>query len=229
MQIWLHFGRWGDEEMWGWQEMVGIATDMQRYPSLSSQTPITFTHSFLFIFCGRVEINCGHPGRLWNGWLENIEGGTGLGASIIFRCHEGMRLEGNSSTVCQIEGKWRYPLPKCLGKYSRFACCFFICHVIFDRLWSKFAQFEWRLIEFCLQLRVSCPRCPKAEWFCCPETTRLLLPPWCRTGRLCRSTANLSTSFQLLTRPSFATTELGPIFRDAYLLGIENNRTIWFN
>ncbi|XP_066142350.1 sushi, von Willebrand factor type A, EGF and pentraxin domain-containing protein 1 [Euwallacea fornicatus] len=61
------------------------------------------------------EINCGHPGRLWNGWLENIEGGTGLGASIIFRCHEGMLLEGNSSTVCQIDGKWRYPLPKCLA------------------------------------------------------------------------------------------------------------------
>ncbi|KAF5269827.1 hypothetical protein FQR65_LT05873 [Abscondita terminalis] len=61
------------------------------------------------------EINCGHPGRLWNGWLENIEAGTGLGASIIFRCHEGMRLDGNSSTVCQIDGKWRYPLPKCLA------------------------------------------------------------------------------------------------------------------
>ncbi|KAK9874005.1 hypothetical protein WA026_002356 [Henosepilachna vigintioctopunctata] len=61
------------------------------------------------------EINCGHPGRLWNGWLENIEGGTGLGASIIFRCHEGMFLEGNSSTVCQIDGKWRYPLPRCLA------------------------------------------------------------------------------------------------------------------
>ncbi|XP_031335519.1 sushi, von Willebrand factor type A, EGF and pentraxin domain-containing protein 1-like isoform X3 [Photinus pyralis] len=61
------------------------------------------------------EINCGHPGRLWNGWLENIEGGTGLGASIIFRCHEGTRLDGNSSTVCQIDGKWRYPPPKCLA------------------------------------------------------------------------------------------------------------------
>ncbi|CAH0550197.1 unnamed protein product [Brassicogethes aeneus] len=61
------------------------------------------------------EINCGHPGRLWNGWLENIEGGTGLGASIIFRCHEGMLLEGNTSTVCQIDGKWRYPLPRCFA------------------------------------------------------------------------------------------------------------------
>ncbi|XP_075238047.1 hig-anchoring scaffold protein isoform X3 [Lycorma delicatula] len=61
------------------------------------------------------EINCGHPGLLYNGWLENIEAGTGLGASIIFRCHEGMKLEGNTSTVCQIDGRWRYPLPLCLA------------------------------------------------------------------------------------------------------------------
>uniref|UniRef100_A0A1B6MNE1 Sushi, von Willebrand factor type A, EGF and pentraxin domain-containing protein 1 n=3 Tax=Cicadellinae TaxID=33370 RepID=A0A1B6MNE1_9HEMI len=61
------------------------------------------------------EINCGHPGVLHNGWLENIESGTGLGASIIFRCREGMRLEGNTSSVCQIDGKWRYPLPQCLA------------------------------------------------------------------------------------------------------------------
>ncbi|KAK7866166.1 hypothetical protein R5R35_001392 [Gryllus longicercus] len=61
------------------------------------------------------EINCGHPGPLYNGWIENIESGTGLGASIIFRCHEGMKLEGNTSSVCQIDGRWRYPLPKCLA------------------------------------------------------------------------------------------------------------------
>ncbi|XP_059474921.1 sushi, von Willebrand factor type A, EGF and pentraxin domain-containing protein 1-like isoform X2 [Neocloeon triangulifer] len=61
------------------------------------------------------EVNCGHPGHLYNGWLEGIEGGTLLGASIIFRCREGMVLEGNSSTVCQMDGTWRYPLPKCLG------------------------------------------------------------------------------------------------------------------
>ncbi|CAB3368986.1 Hypothetical predicted protein [Cloeon dipterum] len=61
------------------------------------------------------EVNCGHPGHLYNGWLEGIEGGTMLGASIIFRCREGMVLEGNSSTVCQMDGTWRYPLPKCLG------------------------------------------------------------------------------------------------------------------
>lgn len=67
-----------------------------------------------------IEINCGHPGRLYNGWLENIEGGTGLGASLIFRCHDGMKMEGNSSTVCQLDGTWRYPLPKCLGMHNNF-------------------------------------------------------------------------------------------------------------
>lgn len=73
---------------------------------------------FLRIVCvlSGLEINCGHPGPLNNGWLENIEAGTGLGASIIFRCHEGMRLKGNTSTVCQIDGHWRYPLPLCLGE-----------------------------------------------------------------------------------------------------------------
>lgn len=61
------------------------------------------------------EINCGHPGTLYNGWLENTEAGFGLGASIIFRCHSDMTLIGNTSTVCQIDGRWRYPLPLCLA------------------------------------------------------------------------------------------------------------------
>ncbi|KAE8747215.1 hypothetical protein FOCC_FOCC006082 [Frankliniella occidentalis] len=62
------------------------------------------------------EINCGDPGPLYNGWLENLEGGTLLGASVIFRCKEGMRLEGNASSVCQIDGHWRYPTPRCMGE-----------------------------------------------------------------------------------------------------------------
>ncbi|KAG7300622.1 hypothetical protein JYU34_014915 [Plutella xylostella] len=61
------------------------------------------------------EINCGHPGQLWNGWLENISSGTGLGASIIFRCQDGMRMEGNGSAICQNDGTWSHPLPKCLA------------------------------------------------------------------------------------------------------------------
>lgn len=61
------------------------------------------------------EINCGHPGVLYNGWVENIEVGTGLGAGIIFRCHPGMLLIGNTSSVCQIDGKWRNTMPQCLA------------------------------------------------------------------------------------------------------------------
>lgn len=63
-----------------------------------------------------LEINCGSPGILHNGWMENLESGTGLGASIIFRCEESMMMLGNASTVCQIDGTWRYPPPLCLGK-----------------------------------------------------------------------------------------------------------------
>ncbi|XP_050552078.1 uncharacterized protein LOC118277568 isoform X4 [Spodoptera frugiperda] len=61
------------------------------------------------------EINCGHPGQLWNGWLENISSGTGLGASIIFRCQDGMKMEGNGSAICQNDGTWSHPLPMCLA------------------------------------------------------------------------------------------------------------------
>lgn len=61
------------------------------------------------------EINCGHPGVLYNGWLENTDGGTGLGSTIIFRCQPGMLLVGNTTTLCQADGRWRYPMPQCLG------------------------------------------------------------------------------------------------------------------
>ncbi|XP_037959565.1 uncharacterized protein LOC119688947 isoform X2 [Teleopsis dalmanni] len=61
------------------------------------------------------EINCGHPGVLFNGWIENIEAGTGLGASIIFRCQPEMLIQGHSSSVCQIDGRWRNALPECLA------------------------------------------------------------------------------------------------------------------
>lgn len=63
-----------------------------------------------------IEIDCGSPGELHNGWLENTESGTGLGATIIYRCQDGMLLVGNSSTVCLADGQWRYPPPLCLGE-----------------------------------------------------------------------------------------------------------------
>lgn len=43
------------------------------------------------------------------------ESGYGLGASIIFRCQPGMLIVGHASTVCQIDGKWRYVVPQCLA------------------------------------------------------------------------------------------------------------------
>uniref|UniRef100_A0A6P4EHA5 LOW QUALITY PROTEIN: uncharacterized protein LOC108042246 n=1 Tax=Drosophila rhopaloa TaxID=1041015 RepID=A0A6P4EHA5_DRORH len=61
------------------------------------------------------EINCGHPGVLYNGYIENIEAGTGLGASIIFRCQPEMMINGLGSSVCQIDGRWRNALPECLA------------------------------------------------------------------------------------------------------------------
>lgn len=62
-----------------------------------------------------LEINCGHPGNLYNGWIENIDAGTGLGASIIFRCQPDMLMHGHASSVCQIDGRWRNVLPECLA------------------------------------------------------------------------------------------------------------------
>ncbi|XP_014258644.1 CUB and sushi domain-containing protein 3 isoform X2 [Cimex lectularius] len=60
-------------------------------------------------------VDCGQPGQLYQGWIENIEGGTALGASVIFRCREGMLLVGNTSAVCQLDGTWTYPVPQCLA------------------------------------------------------------------------------------------------------------------
>jgi hypothetical protein len=38
-----------------------------------------------------------------------------MGSSLIFRCKEHTKLEGHSSSLCQMDGKWRYPLPQCLA------------------------------------------------------------------------------------------------------------------
>ncbi|XP_065566642.1 sushi, von Willebrand factor type A, EGF and pentraxin domain-containing protein 1-like isoform X3 [Artemia franciscana] len=61
------------------------------------------------------EINCGPPGVLYNGWIDSTEGGFSLGASVIFRCFDGIELVGHKSSICQKDGIWLYPLPKCLA------------------------------------------------------------------------------------------------------------------
>jgi len=61
------------------------------------------------------EINCGSPGILPNGWLEGTR--TTLHAVVTFRCQEGMTFEGPSyRTICQADGRWSHPLPKCYGE-----------------------------------------------------------------------------------------------------------------
>ena len=74
--------------------------------------PMHLIHSFLFI----AEINCGSPGILPNGWLEGTR--TTLHAVVTFRCQEGMTFEGPSyRTICQADGRWSHPLPRCYGEY----------------------------------------------------------------------------------------------------------------
>lgn len=61
-----------------------------------------------------LEINCGSPGILPNGWLEGTR--TTLHAVVTFRCQEGMTFEGPSyRTICQADGRWSHPLPRCYG------------------------------------------------------------------------------------------------------------------
>lgn len=62
-----------------------------------------------------LEIDCGPLGPLHNGWIENIEAGTGFGASVIFRCEKNMTMLGNASSVCQQNGTWTHQQPLCLG------------------------------------------------------------------------------------------------------------------
>ena len=53
-----------------------------------------------------VEINCGWPnnGLFPNGWFEGSR--TNLNAVITFRCHEGMKFEGEKQqATCRADGK----------------------------------------------------------------------------------------------------------------------------
>ena len=68
----------------------------------------------------RAEINCGTPGPIYNGWIEHTEMGASLGASIIYRCFEGMKRFGASSATCDKNGRWSNPPPQCLCTPSIF-------------------------------------------------------------------------------------------------------------
>uniref|UniRef100_A0A0P5PLV4 Sushi, von Willebrand factor type A, EGF and n=1 Tax=Daphnia magna TaxID=35525 RepID=A0A0P5PLV4_9CRUS len=61
------------------------------------------------------EINCGSPGHIPNGWIENLHLGTSLGTSIIYRCNKNMKRIGASSATCEKSGRWSYNPPQCLS------------------------------------------------------------------------------------------------------------------
>ena len=65
------------------------------------------------------EIDCGHPGKLPNGWLEGLGDGTALGAVIRFRCYKDMTIEGHGTTQCADNGTWTNPVPRCFGGYTK--------------------------------------------------------------------------------------------------------------
>ena len=70
----------------------------------------------LFPYFLKLEINCGEVGRLSNGIVEKSNEGTALGAVVQFKCFSNTTLMGHNFTICQEDGKWSNPLPKCLGK-----------------------------------------------------------------------------------------------------------------
>lgn len=66
-----------------------------------------------------IEVNCGSPGLLYNGWTEGSK--TTLGAVVEFRCHDNMLYEGNQDrrAMCLQNGTWSHPLPRCFGRWRR--------------------------------------------------------------------------------------------------------------
>uniref|UniRef100_A0A1S4LTX8 C4b-binding protein beta chain, putative n=1 Tax=Ixodes scapularis TaxID=6945 RepID=A0A1S4LTX8_IXOSC len=61
-----------------------------------------------------VEIDCGHPGHLHNGYVEFRV--STLNAKASYNCFDGMKFQGQAnSSVCLDTGNWSNPLPKCLA------------------------------------------------------------------------------------------------------------------
>lgn len=61
-----------------------------------------------------IEVDCGWPGALHNGYLEG--GQTTLGSVIRFKCFENTIFVGSSnSSICLENGNWSTPLPTCLS------------------------------------------------------------------------------------------------------------------
>lgn len=59
-----------------------------------------------------LEVQCDNPGVIENGYMQ----GTGpfkAGDVVQFNCNAEYMMEGQPIMVCQENGKWSGPLPKC--------------------------------------------------------------------------------------------------------------------
>ncbi|KAK0065517.1 protein lev-9 [Biomphalaria pfeifferi] len=62
-----------------------------------------------------VEINCGIPGPIFNGYLDGHR--TTVGALYFYRCNTRTKFSGEHfSTQCMENGQWSNPPPLCLGQ-----------------------------------------------------------------------------------------------------------------
>ena len=66
-----------------------------------------------------IEINCGHPGLLVNGFY-NITGEFKFNSVVRYSCFGGFQLEGSSMRICLKNGSWSGTLPKCKSRCTSF-------------------------------------------------------------------------------------------------------------
>ena len=67
----------------------------------------------MYVYDYFVVVSCGDPGVPTDG---SREGSLFIvGSSVNFRCQKGFQLDGLSSSVCGIDGKWSSSTPKCSG------------------------------------------------------------------------------------------------------------------
>ena len=66
-----------------------------------------------------IEINCGHPGLLVNGFY-NITGEFKFNSIVRYSCFGGFQLEGSSMRICLKNGSWSGTLPKCKSRCTSF-------------------------------------------------------------------------------------------------------------
>ena len=59
-----------------------------------------------------VPSDCGEPASLTNGHVDFSS--TSIGSTAVYRCSEGYRLRGSSSSICQSSGQWSGSLRECV-------------------------------------------------------------------------------------------------------------------